>query len=118
MATATHIPTREPAPDRVATLAAAGGFVATIATGAACVGPLIAILLGVSGFGWLVQYAYLRVPASIATALMLGFGFHWVYRPKCRKKKSSATAKAVLWVATVLAVSVNLFEYVIFPRLG
>jgi len=117
MAASTDNPTLDHS-NRVATMAAAGGLVATIATAAACVGPLIAILLGVSGFGWLVQYAYLRVRASIATAAMLGFGFYWVYRPKCAKKKSSAAAKAILWTATVLATLVNLFEYVIFPRLG
>jgi hypothetical protein len=110
--------------NKAAIAAAAGGLIATIATAAACVGPLVAILLGVGGLGWLTQYAYLRVPASIATAVILAFGFYWVYRkPKdedCARKRSSKKGMiaGLLWTATALAVAVNLFEYVIFPHLG
>jgi hypothetical protein len=110
--------------DKAAIAAAAGGLVATIATAAACVGPLVAILFGIGGLGWLTQYAYLRVPASLTTAALLAFGFYWVYRkPKdedCARKRSSKKGMltGLLWTATVIAVAVNLFEYVIFPHLG
>jgi mercuric ion transport protein len=109
--------------DKAAMAAVAGGLVATIATAAACVGPLVAILMGVGGLGWLTQYAYLRVPASLATAGLLAFGFYWVYRkPKtedCAQKQSSKKSliAGLLWTATALAVAVNVFEYVIFPNL-
>jgi TusA-related sulfurtransferase len=193
----------------VAVVVGAGSLLATVLATIACVGPLVAILLGVGGFGWLSQYAYLRVPASVATGLMLAFGFYWTYRTRtirggdlgcgngllliikeglakvapgelveiqsrdptvredlpawCRvvghslaevrergggvvsyfvqrkadtsdqdeeraaqalrrtgwsaKPTSKKAAIVILWVATVLAVGMNLFEYVIFPRL-
>jgi len=106
--------------DRAALAAATGGLLATSITAVACVGPLVAILLGIGGFGWLTQYAHLRVPASLATLAVLALGFWWVYpRPsscaqnRCRSKLS----RVVLWSATVLAVAVNVFEYIVFPRL-
>jgi hypothetical protein len=102
--------------------AATGGFAATVLTGIACVGPLVAILLGVGGFGWLTQYAWLRVPASLATATLLAGGFYWVYfrpgRDRCARSATAKGARVVLWTATLLAIALNLFEYVIFPRLG
>jgi hypothetical protein len=110
--------------DEAAMAAAAGGLVAAVATAGACVGPLVAILLGVGGLGWLTRYADLRVPASIATGTLLAFGFYQVYRrPRaegCGVKRSSKKRVAVglLWTATVVAVAVNLFEYLVFPHLG
>jgi mercuric ion transport protein len=106
--------------DTAASLAALGGLVTAIGTGVACVGPLVAILLGVGGFGWLVQYAHLRVPATLATALLLALGFHLTSRrppDACRRAKQHR-ARVLLWSATALAVAINVFEYVIFPRLG
>ncbi len=105
-----------------AVVAAAGGLAATVFTGVACVGPLVAILLGVGGFGWLTQYTYLRVPASIATAVCLALGFYWAYfrvsRGACQRTTRARLVRATLWTATALAIAVNLFEYVIFPHLG
>lgn len=110
--------------DEAAMVAAAGGLVAAIATAGACVGPLVAILLGVGGLGWLTRYADLRVPASIATGSLLAFGFYRVHwRPgagRCARAWSSKkkVAAGLLWTATVVAVAVNLFEYLVFPHLG
>jgi hypothetical protein len=107
--------------DTLALLASAGGLLTTLATGAACVGPLLAILLGVGGFGWLTRYAHLRVPASVATAVLLAAGFYQLYRRTpvaCRRTPAQRRARALLWSATAVALAINLFEYVIFPRLG
>jgi hypothetical protein len=100
--------------------AAAGGLVATIVTGLACVGPLVAILLGVSGMGWLAQYAYLRVPATIVTAVLLIGGFVFVYGGDrtCADTTKGKMARVILWIATALAIAVNVFEYFIFPNLA
>lgn len=108
--------------DTAAIVSAAGGLLATLATGAACVGPLLAVALGVGGFGWLTRYAHLRVPATIATATMLAVGFYVVHvrsrRPACARRTRSRLGPLLLWIATTLAVAVNLFEYLVFPRLG
>ena len=108
--------------NKIAVAAATGGLVTTLLTGIACVGPLVAILLGVGGFGWLSQYLWLRVPATIGTAALLAAGFWWVYfRPGRRCEIGSASAKRarlILWTATLLAVALNVFEYLIFPHLG
>ena len=109
---------------RTALTVAIMGLITTLATGAACIGPFVAILLGVSGFGWLTRYAYLRVPASLLTLLVLGYGFYRLYRHPAgdgaRAKPCSRpnpAARACLWAATTLAIGVNLFEYLVLPRL-
>lgn len=99
------------------------GLLTAAATGIACVGPFVAILLGVGGFGWLTRYAHLRVPATLLTVAVLAFGFYRVYGKANRAcaSRPSATARlgrVLLWTATVLAVGINVFEYVVLPRLG
>ena len=104
--------------------AAAGSLVATLVTGAACILPLVAILVGASGFGWLARYAYLRVPASIATFALIAAGFGWAYRKRDRTacapaaKRNLRIARALLWCVALLAVAMNVFEYLVFPELG
>lgn len=107
--------------NQTAAIAAAfGGLAATIVTGVACVGPLVAILLGIGGFGWLTQYGFLRVPATVATALFLAFGFYFVYvrNKACARTRKGRLSRVILWSATALAVAVNTFEYFILPNLG
>ncbi|MFW6052131.1 MAG: hypothetical protein ACODAU_13215 [Myxococcota bacterium] len=99
------------------------GLSTAVATGIACVGPFVAILLGVGGFGWLTRYAHLRVPATLLTAAILGFGFYRVYGKRSGACAANAPtrrrlARVLLWSATVLAVGINVFEYVVLPRLG
>lgn len=99
-------------------LAAAAGLLTTLTTAAACVGPFVAILLGVGGFGWLTRYAHLRVPATVLTALVLGIGFWRLYGPRtCRRSSGRRAARGLLWLASALAVAVNVFEYAVMPRL-
>lgn len=117
---ASPVPSTRP---KGALIAAIGGMAATIVTAVACVGPLAAILLGVGGLGFLTQYTYLRVPATVLTFTLLGVGFAVAYQRKyaeCarRRVRSVVTARILLWVGLALAVAVNLFEYVIFPRLA
>lgn len=116
---------RKPAPhdDRVGVATGVLGLLTTVATGAACVGPFIAILLGVGGFGWLTRYAHLRVPATLLTVAVLAYGFFRLYGKRARTCSSPRPATArigrvLLWTATVLAVGINVFEYVVLPRLG
>jgi hypothetical protein len=103
--------------------AAIGGLAATLVTAMACVGPLVAIVLGIGGFGWLTRYAYLRVPATAATAVLLLVGFYLAYTRRvascgdARKRRALRVARAALWLAAVVAVVTNVFEYLIFPNL-
>ena len=104
--------------------AAIGSLVATLVTGAACVVPLLAIVVGIGGLGWLARYAYLRVPASIATFALLAAGFAWAYRKRARgacspaAKRNLRIARGLLWSAALLAIAMNVLEYLVFPELG
>jgi hypothetical protein len=99
-------------------LAATTGLLATLSTAAACVGPFVAILFGVGGFGWLTRYAHLRVPATVLTALVLGIGFWGLYGPRaCPRSPGRRAARALLWLASALAIAINVFEYAVMPRL-
>jgi hypothetical protein len=119
----TSTETHEPTSDDTKVGVATGllGLVTTVATGLACVGPFVAILLGVGGFGWLTRYAHLRVPATLLTVAVLAYGFFHMYGKRSRACPASTSARigrVLLWTATVLAVGVNVFEYVVLPRLG
>jgi hypothetical protein len=108
--------------NRMALAAAGGGLLATVATGLACLGPLAGILLGVGGLGFLTRFTWLRVPATLLTAALLAVGFFTLYRPlpaACAARPSGTRrlGRVLLWSATLLAISVNVFEYLIFPRL-
>jgi hypothetical protein len=107
-------------PLHLGTLAAGGGFLAGCVTAAVCALPLLAIGLGIGGLGWLTQYLYLRVPASLAAAGLLMLGFHFVYRrgAGCRHPGRQRLAKMMLWASTVFAVGINTFEFLILPNLG
>ena len=106
------------------TFAATASLLGSIVTGAVCALPLVAIVLGVGGLGWLTQYSYLRVPASIATAGLLGFAFYTQSRARrssscgaAAERRRRGVARWLLWLALGVALAVNLFEYVILPRL-
>lgn len=112
-----------PQDNRVGVATGVVGLLTTVATGLACVGPFVAILLGVGGFGWLTRYAHLRVPATLLTIAVLGYGFYRLYGKRARSCSTRARTtqrlgRVLLWTATVLAVGINVFEYVVLPRLG
>jgi hypothetical protein len=69
------------------------------------------------------RYAHLRVVASLTTGVLLLAGFYLAYgraRPKACAVSRSRTlrvARASLWLAALLALLTNAFEYLIFPYL-
>ncbi len=100
-------------------VAAVGAMLSAIATGAACIGPWIAMLLGVGGLGWLAQYAYLRIPAALITLVILVAGFWALYRKptECvNAKRRNATI--LLWLATLTAATVFTVEFVLLPLMA
>ena len=100
---------------RTQKLLAAGGILAALGAASCCVVPFSLFLLGVSG-AWIGNLTalepYQPIFATIAVGC-LGYGFYLVYRkPKvvcaegsyCAKPSSNRSAKAGLWIATVLVV--------------
>lgn len=98
---------------------AAAGRLAAIVAGAACIGPMIGIVFGIGGLGWLARYAHVRVPASVVTLLLLAIGYFLLY---WRRDGSCAAgrrrARTLLWIAAVAAAAINSFEYPVLPTLG
>lgn len=92
--------------------AALGAVVAS----SCCIGPLLLVILGVSGawIGNLVALEPYKPIFLVVTALLLGAGFRQVYfKPRavcaegsyCARPGSAAITKSVLWIATVLAAA-------------
>jgi len=106
-------------PARAGGAAALAGIAAAIATGAACIGPMVGIVFGIGGLGWLAQYAHLRLPASLLTLALLALGFYLLYRRRdCACSAARRRARALLWIAAAVALAINVFEYLILPTLG
>jgi mercuric ion transport protein len=86
---------------------------AAFASALCCAGPLIAVLLGVSGAGIAATFTPLRWYFIGGSALFLGIGYLTLYRERrraCEPGGACADAtvrrrmKRMLWAATVLAV--------------
>ncbi|MCP4382851.1 MAG: mercury transporter MerT [Hyphomicrobiales bacterium] len=100
---------------------AAGGIVAAILASACCIGPLILVLLGVSGawIGNLTALEPYKPYFATVAAVFIGLGFWQIYfRVKpvcvdgsyCARPDSSRITKTVLWLSAVLvalAMTVN-----------
>lgn len=93
--------------------AAIGGVAAAFVSALCCVGPLVAVTLGVSGAGLASTFEPLRPYFLGATAVLLAGGFVMVHREEqkacepgkpCAEPKVRRRMKIALWVATALAV--------------
>ena len=107
-----------------ATLAVLGGsLLGSIGVAIACVGPLVGIAFGIGGLGFLTRYHWLRLPATVATVVLLALGFWLAYGPgskgcgQARFSRRQSVVRGLLWLATALAVSVQVFEHLLLPRL-
>jgi mercuric ion transport protein len=114
--------------NKVAGWAATGGILASLGIcSACCLLPVILIALGVGG-AWatrleaLAPYKWIFVGVTVA---LVAFGTYLAYfRPKrcaagsqCQSSKPSVSIRAMLWVATILAVGGLIFDR-IEPLLG
>lgn len=102
--------------DRRKGLFVAGGILGAVLASICCIGPLVLVLLGVSG-AWIGNLTALEPlkPAFAAVALLfIGLGFRQVYfRPReicgpgsvCARPQSAHFTKAALWFATILVVA-------------
>lgn len=92
---------------------AASGLIGAVLASTCCIGPLVLVILGVSG-AWIGSLTVLEPykPFFAVTALtFIGLGFRQIYfRPKtdcadgstCARPLSSLITKMALWIATVL----------------
>lgn len=100
---------------------AAGSMIGAVLASACCVGPLVLLMLGISG-AWIGNLTALEPykPVFAAAALIcVGLGFRQVYfKPRilcaegsyCARPDSTVIAKSVLWAATALvalALTIN-----------
>ncbi len=104
-----------------------GAITAAVVASLCCIGPLVLVLLGVSGawIGGLTALEPFRPYLSVLTLGLLGLAFYRVYRnPKeeecapgsaCANPKTRKGTKISLWVASVLIVVLLLSPYVL-PR--
>lgn len=101
-------------------LAAGGGFVAAAASALCCVGPLVAVALGVSGAGLAATFEPLRPYFVGATVLSLVAGFTLLRREEhaactpgslCASPRAMRWMRRTLWTATILAVPLLSFPW-------
>ena len=90
-----------------------GGIAAALAASACCLVPAILAIVGVSGAGVASTLAPLRPYFLVATAIALGAGFWFAYRPSravddcgCGTPKSRRWSRAGLWLSTVLIIGI------------
>jgi mercuric ion transport protein len=93
-----------------------GGIAAALAASACCLVPAILAIVGVSGAGVASTLAPLRPYFLVATAIALGAGFWFAYRPSraindrddcgCGTPKSRRWSRVGLWLSTVLIIGI------------
>lgn len=103
------------------TLAAALGAVgAAVVSALCCVGPLVAVAIGVSGAGLAATFEPLRPYFLGGTLVFLATGHYALYREErnacepgkaCAEPRMLRRMKALLWTATGVAVIFATFPY-------
>jgi mercuric ion transport protein len=101
-------------------LAVGGGIAAAVTSALCCVGPLVAVALGLSGAGLAATFEPLRPLFVAGTVASLGFGFVVVRREEhkacepgtlCASPVARRRMKRALWAATVLAIPLLTFPW-------
>lgn len=98
----------------------AGGLIAAVGSTLCCAGPLVAVLLGVSGAGLARTFEPLRPLFIVGTVGALAYG-HWTLRrlrtaacepgTLCASSRAHTWMRATLWAATALACLLVLFPW-------
>ena len=99
---------------------AAGAIAAAFVAATACVGPLLGIALGVAGLGWLSQFSYLTVPASVLSIVLVATALYLfkARRSSCVSRKRHRQNQAFLGLAVVIVALINIVEYLVIPGLA
>ena len=95
-------------------LGALGAVVSGLLASACCIGPLLAVFLGVGGAGALARFAPYRPWFGGLMGGFLGYGFYRAsWRPRrggaCCAPAALRVQRVILWIATVLAAGLFLF---------
>jgi len=101
-------------------MAALASLLAATIAGLACIGPLLGIMLGIGGMGWLSHYTYLTIPASIISLLLMVFAV-FIYRKRtvsCASRRKHRFNQLLLGVSVLAVVGINSFEFIILPNLS
>ncbi|GAB4287232.1 MAG: mercuric ion transporter MerT [Deferrisomatales bacterium] len=101
-------------PARGTAIGAVGAVLSGLLASACCIGPLLAVFLGVSGAGALARFEPYRPWFGGLMVVFLGYGFYRAYgRPwkgeACCAPASLRVQRVILWVATVLAAGLFWF---------
>src|SRR3989442_13437039 len=100
--------------------AAVGAVGTAIGSALCCVGPLVAVALGVSGAGLAATFEPLRPYFVVGTVLALGFGFVVMHREDrracepgtlCASPAVRRRMKWALWMATIIAIPLLTFPW-------
>lgn len=91
----------------------------SLIAGLACIGPMLGIVLGVSGLGWLSSYSYLTLPASVASIVLLVVALYMFNKRKasCASRRKHMFNFIFMGITTAVVIGINVFEYLIFPNL-
>lgn len=99
------------------TLAAIG---AALTASLCCIGPLVAVMVGLGTFGVAAVFEKFRPLLLGITGLLLAGAFYLAYRPQktvacaegvCAPNSMARHGKALLWIATVLVALFAVFPY-------
>lgn len=92
-------------------------MIAAIAASLCCIGPLVAVLLGLGAFGAAATFESLRPYLIGLTALLLAVAFYLIYRRRrcedgsCEMRSPSRASKITLWLATAAVIAFAAFPY-------
>jgi mercuric ion transport protein len=104
---------------RAENAAALGSVMSALLASACCIGPLVFAVLGISGAAAAQRFEPLRPYLLVLTYGLLGGAFYSAYgrRPACAPTdacampRASRFARAMLWVAAVVAVLATAFPW-------
>ena len=97
-----------------------GAVVAAVAASLCCILPVIAVVLGISGFAASQFFEQWRPYLLAVTFALLGVGFYLAYRPRreacevgsvCERPSFVRWNRAILWMVTALVVVLAAFPY-------
>ena len=102
-------------------LALGGSVLSAIAASLCCIGPLVAVIVGASGFAAAGLFAQWRPLFLTIAALLLAAAWYLTYRrPKagncstggCPQHAVAKWSKVILWLATALVIAIAAFPTV------
>ena len=104
--------------DKMSVYTSFASLVASLVAGSACIGPLLGIAMGIGGLGWLSQYYYLTVPASVVSLVLLSIALLFFFKRKtsCANRRKHIMQVYLIGAIAIAVIGINVFEYIIFPN--